>query len=271
MADKKQLNSLRRGLEALSILNVEDSLTGSDLARRLGIPRTTAHRILETLASEGFVIHDVDGRCFRLSAKIRHIAFGFNRDGLIAEVARPVLQALCRETRMPVGLMTPVGPNMVIQIATDHDAPLALEQVKEGATSPLAMGASGHIFLAHCTREVRRRLLASNTHGEQATAAVALLSDGEFDRIRRVGYAISPAREGWIEGLVAVPVHLDGEYVASAHMRYMRRVVSEAHVVERLLPKLRGAVADIELRLASQVEKIPKLFTSTSSQSSEAD
>jgi DNA-binding IclR family transcriptional regulator len=271
MTDKQYLNSLRRGLETLSILNVKDSLTGSELARRLNIQRTTAHRILETLASEGFVTHDLEGRCFRLSAKVRHIAFGFNRDGLVSEIARPILQSLCRETSMPVGLTTPVGPSMVIQVSTDHDAPLALEQVREGATFPLTLGASGHIFLAHCTREVRTALLANCTTNDPNAISATTLSDEEFDRIRRLGYAISPARAQWIEGLVAVPVYLEGEYVASAHIRYMRRVVGEARVVQTLLPKLRTAVAEIELQLAGQAHKIPTLFTSISRDKSSID
>lgn len=262
MDGKQHVNSLRRGLEALRILNMKDRLTGSELARRLKIPRTTAHRILETLAHEGYVLHDLANRCFRLSTKVRHIAFGFNRDSLIAEIARPVLQDLCRETLMPVGLTTPVGPQIVTQVATDHEAPLALERIKEGATFPLLQGASGHIFLAHCTPDIRNRLLSAAAQaGSQGDAGLRPPTDAEFDRIRRDGYAISPPREGWPEGLIAIPVHLDGNYVAGIHLRFMRRVLPEASVVQLLLPKLRAAGQEIEKRLADNFAETPSLHS----------
>jgi DNA-binding IclR family transcriptional regulator len=210
MDDKKHLSSLRRGLEALSILNIQDSLTGSELAARLKIPRTTAHRILDTLAADGYVVHDIANRCFRLSTKVRHIAFGFNRDSLLAEVARPVLQALCRETLMPVGLTTPVGQHIVTQVSTDHEAPLALERIEEGSTFPLTLGASGHIYLAHCAKDVREKLLSAAARAAPGDSPQTRPSDADLDRIRSDQYAISPPRDGWAEGIIAVPVYFNG-------------------------------------------------------------
>lgn len=261
MDEKKQLNSLSRGLEALSILAVKDRLTGSELARRLKLPRTTAHRILETLAHEGYVLHDVANRCFRLSAKVRHIAFGFNRDSLLADIARPVLQALCQQTLMPVGLTTPVGARIVTQVSTDYDAPLALERVKEGASFPLTLGASGHIFLAHCSRPVRTRLLEAT----QETVKFPPPSDEDLDRIREQGFAISPPREGWVEGLIAVPIYFNGDYVAGIHLRFMRRVMTEGNVLRLLLPQLRTAALEIETLLSSKAIENPGLYENLSS------
>lgn len=261
MEDKNGLNSLRRGLEAIRILNVTDRLTGADLSKRLKIPRTTAHRVLETLAHEGYAIHDVANRCFRLSGKTRHLAFGFDRDALLAEIARPILKALSAETLMPVGLSTPVGTRIVTQVATDHDAPLALERVKEGAIFSLTFGASGHVFLAHCSPEARRQLLQAAAAERPSGDAQTIPTEDDFERILERGYAVSPPRAGWDEGLIAVPVYLSGNYVASVHLRFMRRVLTVAQVVLRHLPQLQDAAKAIERHTLEQVQDAQTLFT----------
>ena len=261
MDEKKHLSSLRRGLEALRLLNIRDHLTGSELAAHLKIPRTTAHRILETLASDGYLIHDEVKHWFHLSTKVRHIAFGFNRDSLLAEVARPVLLSLCRETLMPVGLTSPVGQQMVTQVSTDHDAPLALDRIEEGSTFPITIGASGHIYLAHCAKDVRDKLIATAVNTAKPKSAYLPPSDAEFDRIRSNQYAFSPPYEDGREGLIAVPVYLNGGYVAGIYLRYMRRVVTKNTVIQVLLPKLRSAAIEIERRVTTMIQEMPELYS----------
>ncbi len=261
MDEKRHLSSLRRGLETLRILNVRNHLTGSELAAHLKIPRTTAHRILETLANDGYVIHDETNHRFYLSSKVRHIAFGFNRDSLLAEVARPVLQALCRETLMPVGLTSPVGQQMVTQVSTDHEAPLALDRIEEGKTFPLMLGASGYIYLAHCAKDVRDKLISTAILSTPQSKSSAPPSDAEFDRIRSNKYAFSPSREGWAEGLVAVPIYLNDEYVAGIHLRFMKRVLTKANVLQSLLPKLQAAALEIERRVSAMIHEMPELYS----------
>jgi DNA-binding IclR family transcriptional regulator len=261
MDDKWNLSSLRRGLETLRILNSREHLTGSELAAHLKTPRTTAHRILETLANEGYLVHDEANHRFYLSPKVRHIAFGFNRDCLLAEVARPVLQALCRETLMPVGLTSPVGQQMVTQVSTDHDAPLALDRIEEGTTFPLTFGASGHIYLAHCAKDVRDKLISTAILSTHRSAAYAPPSDAEFDRIRSNKYAFSPYRDGSAEGLVAVPIYLNGDYVAGIHLRFMKKVFTKANVQQSLLPKLQAAALEIERRVSVMIQEMPELYS----------
>ena len=162
---------------------------------------------------------------------------------------------------MPVGLTSPVGQQMVTQVSTDHEAPLALDRIEEGKTFPLMLGASGYIYLAHCAKDVRDKLISTAILSTPQSKSSAPPSDAEFDRIRSNKYAFSPSREGWAEGLVAVPIYLNDEYVAGIHLRFMKRVLTKANVLQSLLPKLQAAALEIERRVSAMIHEMPELYS----------
>lgn len=251
--DRRHLSSLRRGLSALSLLNFHGRVTTTQLAKHCAVPRTTAHRILATLVDEGYVIHNEASHCYSLSSQVRRLASGLNRDSLISEAGRPILQALCKKLMMPSGLTTPVGENMVLQVSTDSEAPLALGRVPEGTAFPATYGPSGHIFLAHCGIEQRRQLIALASMSSGSFVALQqppVPSDEALDEIRARGYAVSLGAEpGCREGLFAVPVHFNGAYIASLTLRFMNRVHSASAILERHLDIVQQASKDIEQEL----------------------
>lgn len=250
MDDKRHLSSLRRGLSALCLLNIHGRVTTGQLAKHCRVPRTTAHRILATLVDEGYVHHDPSSHAYTLTAQVRRLTSGFGRDGLVSEVGRPVLDRLCRKLMMPCGLATPVGLDMVLQVVTDSDAPLALGRLPEGTAFPITYGASGHVYLAHCTAQKRKQLiaLAQMSSGSFVDLYQPPIPDDEaLDEIRRRGYAFNPGAEpGCREGLLAVPIHFNGAYIASLTLRIMNRVLSLDMVLQRHLGPLERAAREIE-------------------------
>ncbi|MFX4377541.1 helix-turn-helix domain-containing protein, partial [Acinetobacter baumannii] len=52
--------ALDRGLTLLALLAEEDGLTLTELSRRSGVSGSTVHRVLLTLESRGFVLHDME-------------------------------------------------------------------------------------------------------------------------------------------------------------------------------------------------------------------
>lgn len=262
LSEKRHLSSLKRGLAALSLLNVEERLTATELGRRIGIPRTTAHRILDTLVAEGYVVHDRTTHSFRLTSQIRRLAQGFSRESLVAEIARPVLRALCHELLTPVGLTTPRGHDVVIQVSMDYEAPLALERLPEGTAFPVTYGPSGHLFLAHCEPDLRRQIVAAAASSPSARRAVppAAPADAELERIRTQAFALTVSREPRLaEGVLAVPLYLDGQFIGSVHLRFMKRVYSASAALERYLPPLRAAACDIERAMTTVLQAAPEL------------
>ena len=58
MESTRPIRALMRGLDALTILNLRDGATVSEVAQEIHLPRTTVYRILETLCNAGFVFRD---------------------------------------------------------------------------------------------------------------------------------------------------------------------------------------------------------------------
>ena len=56
-----------RGLDALTVLNLRNGATVSEVAQEIRLPRTTTYRILETLSHAGFVYRDANDDRYRLT------------------------------------------------------------------------------------------------------------------------------------------------------------------------------------------------------------
>ena len=77
------IRSLSRGLDVLTLLNRRDSISASEFASELKIPRATVYRILETLTEKGMVYqHKADQR-FRITGKVRTLSDGFTDEAHI--------------------------------------------------------------------------------------------------------------------------------------------------------------------------------------------
>jgi len=63
MDSRQLIRSTRKTLAAITLLNQHEALRVSEVSRELGLPRTTAFRILETLRELGYVERrEHDGR-----------------------------------------------------------------------------------------------------------------------------------------------------------------------------------------------------------------
>lgn len=66
-------SAVRRALAIIGVFSYADPILGvSEIGRRLGLPKTTAHRLLSTLVAEGWVEKTTHGR-YRLSLRVYEI------------------------------------------------------------------------------------------------------------------------------------------------------------------------------------------------------
>ena len=71
MESTRPIRALMRGLDALTVLNLRDGATVSEVAQEIRLPRTTVYRILETLCDAGFRIRDAADDRYRLTILVR--------------------------------------------------------------------------------------------------------------------------------------------------------------------------------------------------------
>src|SRR5262245_33967832 len=91
-----------------------ESLRLFELAREVGLNKTTAYRLLTALESEGLVERGPDGEAYRLGPEL--LALGARTFGAseLREAARPELAALSRSTRETATLEVLVGRDVLI-------------------------------------------------------------------------------------------------------------------------------------------------------------
>ena len=93
-------DALNRGLDLLELLAARGDSRVGELMDELGVSRATAHRIMGTLESRGYVEHIREDHSWRLGPAVAELAAGFDSASIMALAAPAMadLRATSRET-----------------------------------------------------------------------------------------------------------------------------------------------------------------------------
>ena len=89
------VQSLDRGMKILSILEHKDSAGVTEIAEELGVNKSTASRLLDTLRQHDMVQMDPVTKKYRLGFRILYLGEGIKRNINVIATARPFLSELC--------------------------------------------------------------------------------------------------------------------------------------------------------------------------------
>jgi IclR family mhp operon transcriptional activator len=247
MDERQEIKSLKKALRALTFLNCNGESTVTEVACAIGVPRTTSYRLLETLASEGYVEKQPHSNIYRLTSLVQKLSSGFGDSDLVVEVAKPLVTQVGREIRWPMALATPQGCDMMVRVATDHDTPLAIDRYFIGFRVPMLHAPAGLCYLAYCEDEKRRSILdlikRSNGTLDLKPGQDADL-EYTLDLIRRQGFCHIRFAQ-YREGGLAVPLFADGKVVGGIVMRYMKSSMKAQQLEEHYVPIVQELAADI--------------------------
>ncbi len=258
MKEDQELRSLKRGLKVLALLNQTETVSITELARIMDLPRTTAERIMLTLVAEGYVRRVPDDKRYRLSAKVCALSGGFSDDCWIIEAAMPILHRVTQQIGWPLAIATPAGDHMVLRATTDPATSLWLSRRRVGAEIAMLNSSSGLVAFAHAApgrQEAMRQMLAESADPFNRERAGNLrMLEMLAEPVRQNGFAFQPPPNNNPEQSIAFPVFVGGRYVASLLMIYMTRALTGAMVVERFAPQLRRLADRIGEAAASHEE-----------------
>lgn len=252
---------LRRGLSLLTEVSASGGLRPAELSRRLGLPRPTVYRLLETLEEEGFVSRSSSDGRFRVTLRASSLGAGYSGSVALSNVAGPVLTALGRQLVWPVDLVTCQAGSMVVQETTHARSPLSLDHGMIGKRLPLLRTASGRAYLAYCSLEERVALLDYLCRIDDP-ADRPFLSNGTVDAlikdVRAAGCAKRSNTGAPIPGTsasrtcsIGVPV-LSGDVLQGClAVIWLAEAVGFPEANARFLPAMHQAAAVIGERLAA--------------------
>jgi DNA-binding IclR family transcriptional regulator len=191
-----------------------DALALSELARRAGLPKSTAHRLASELIRCG-LLERADGR-LRLGLKLFELGQLVPQQRGIRDAARPVMSDLREATRHSVNLGILEGGDVIyVDIMAGPDSPRLPTRV--GGRWPAHATAIGKAILA-CSDAgtVQAVIDAGLTRVSERTITSPAVLRHELDRVREsgLGYDNEESRPGLV--CVASPVHGPGGTAAGA-------------------------------------------------------
>jgi DNA-binding IclR family transcriptional regulator len=138
--------TLARGLRALlAVIESTDGMTVQQLAAELGVHRTIAYRLLQTLASFGFVSVGNDG-AYRGGFRLASLADAYLP--ALRATALPVMRETANDIGCTVSLFV-TERNEAVSIALVEPTTVSFHlRFKEGMRTPLGRGAAGYALLA---------------------------------------------------------------------------------------------------------------------------
>lgn len=230
---------LANARDVISVLAAEGPLSPSEIAERLGIPRSSVYRLVDGLAAVDLVSTGEDGQA-QLALKWLHLADATRSAMSEWSPARRVLDGLAERTGLTAFLSVPRGREAVcVDWAPGRGIGVLI--LRPGRSLPLHAGGAGRTVLAFGTadldttlREIERPKLTPWTR----TTEAELLEDVE--QSRRQGFVHSDQDVTIGIGALAVPLQDDeGRLTGCLSIAGLAGDVSDAS--EELLEVLRGA------------------------------
>jgi IclR family mhp operon transcriptional activator len=262
MDSTRPIRALMRGLDALTVLNLHDGATVSEVAEEIRLPRTTVYRILETLCDSGFAFRDTVDERYRLTIQVRGLSAGFDDETWVTQIARPLLAALSEQIVWPVHLSTLSGTGMLLREATDHQSPFATERLSAGVRLPLLASAAGRAYLAFCSTaqaEALIDILTRSARDEDRLARERADLNRILSDIKSAGFASTQRHRRLADEItLSVPVPLNDRSLAILSARFLASALPLKLGVERFLPKLRHCAAKITSTFLQKQTEAPK-------------
>jgi DNA-binding IclR family transcriptional regulator len=195
------VQTVEHALDLLEIL-ADGATDGSpaQLAKKLGVSRNKAFRLLSTLESRGLVEkEDVTG-CYCLGISTAELAQRFLKNISLIQYAHPVIEGLARKHDEAVYMTVLLGTEVLFLDMADCDHQIKTAPLV-GKRFPFFTNAAGKAMKAMESRDLLEKLF--NRRGKSELPDLAGL-ESELNAIRDRGVAVESGGLG--EGIVSVAV-----------------------------------------------------------------
>ena len=244
--EREYVTALARGLEVMRAFSGRDEeLTLADIAKIVDLPRATVRRSLITLDALGYV--EEKGRFFRLAPKVLTLAQAYLSSNLLPRVAHPFVEQVSAELGESASVSILHGTE-IIYVARSTNRRLSALLGDVGTRRPAYCTSMGRVLRAHVPdRErdayfaaVELKALTAHTVTDQAELKQLLA------KVRKQDYCLSDQQTELDLRTIAVPLRNNaGRVVAAMHVSTQASRTTRRQMIDRFLPVLRKAAADM--------------------------
>jgi DNA-binding IclR family transcriptional regulator len=216
--DASRLGALRNGLAVLDLFRMDrQALTATEIARELGIHKSTASRIASNLMLSGYLVPATNGHGYRLSGKLARLGAIASADTDLTTASVDHVRALVDDTGETCHVGVLEGHEAVTVVLVDGSFSVRLHSWV-GKRSEAYSTAMGKVLLAGLSDPTLDMLFPGRTlepkTGHTITTVAALKE--QLAQVRRHGFALDD--EELEPGLrcVAAPIHDHNHQVVAA-------------------------------------------------------
>lgn len=212
------MHSVLTAFRVLEAVSERQPVGVSELARDLGLPKSSTQRALTSLKAAGWIAPASDLAPTRWVLTPRALVVGSRAGGELhlTALARPVLEQLHVQTRETIHLLVREGDDMVIieHLESPH---VVRSSYPLGMRVPMSATSSGKAFLAAMSSEQAAAVVA---HGLSPTTELTITDPqelaAELEQTRHRGYAINRGElDQDIRAVAAAVLDAAGRPVAS--------------------------------------------------------
>jgi len=251
MKQRTTHQSLERGLrlvEAVALNGARTSL--AEAARRTGLHRSTAHHLLQTLVSLGYLRQDAETRGYELAAKPFQITGRVWAPEQLAAIAQSSLAELTRRSGEGSSFSVYRDGAVTVVAKCEHDGPVRVVQ-DVGARRPLHCTAVAKAILPWVPQPELAGLLARMRFVRHTpkTLVTRAAFEAELRRIRAAGYALDD--EEHIEGIRCIAMPVFGH--AGQVLGSMCALGPKSRMTYHKLRELRLPLGELSARLSQRL------------------
>jgi DNA-binding IclR family transcriptional regulator len=237
--------SVDHALRAATMLQLEGGLTVSQVAERLGVARSTAHRLLAMLVYRDFAVQD-DDRTYRAGPVLELAVHSQSRVAALRAAALPHLRRLADLVDETVNLTIRTGDTARFIASAEGTQTLRVTS-REGMVFPAHLTTAGLLLLAELDPAELDGVYAEERPTERPDLPALR---AELARIRRAGFVVNKERSERGLTAIGVPVR-DPEGTAVAGLSVsMPSVRYDRHQLRTLVSTLRSAAHGLESDLS---------------------
>jgi DNA-binding IclR family transcriptional regulator len=244
------VKSADRVLAVLDLVAERGPLSFSSIVAELGLPKSSAHNLLNTMIARGYLERDADQAAFRLGIRVWEIAQAEHRVEQLRSALKALMDGLVDATQETVQLARLEGIEVVYLEISESPRPMKLTS-RVGVRLPAHTSALGKTLLAFLDEdELRARL---DGHRFQALTEHTITEPDALVRalrvIRQRGYGTDD--EEFAIGLrcIAMPIRDRNGNVTAAMSVSMPTPRYTDAIAARARFQLADAVAEAERRL----------------------
>lgn len=255
LGERRYSRTLEGGLAILGCFTPERALLGAtEVAELLGMSVGTAHRLILTLAEEGYLERAASSK-YRLTLRATELGMASINETGLCRHARPYLEELAQRSGYTVALGILDGPEVLLvnQVHSSRRGQRERGQdVRAGSRLPAYCTSLGKVLLAHLAADRRSSLISEmemEKHGETTITNEPVL-EAVLELVRDGGLGLND--EEWVAGAcaIAAPVRDDsGDVIAAVSVLALDEAIELQELVDLCGDALETTAERISTRL----------------------